>query len=488
MELQDTERILIYGIFRRKRMIISLLIGILGTVILGSLLWTPVYESTSTILIRGRNYQDPLFRPPREGPWTVLMNPKDEINSEIEIIRSRPVLEGTVEALALHNPRLASRHDFWGGIRSAIQSALRPIQEWFRSVGLSSEPSRQEALEHAIIRLDKSLRVEPAVESQVIRIAYRDHDPVMASKVVNTVVEKYLYQHLMVNLNRYESSFYLEQTGQIQSQLKELQEQLITTKKAYGIFSLADQMKALIEKINSFDIALTTVQKEIISRRSKVFKIQQVRKAKPHLLIPLPELAKDNQVQDLENKLINLLYEQKTVQDRYTDQSRQVVTISRQIKELQEEIKRQVSQLLDREIVELSKMEAEEQALSQTIQELKSEVQALPLKQVTLANLERDIAAKEEVLSVLRKKYQDGLVMQATDYRLENAKVVSPGSVPLKPVQPNLPLNAALGLLFALIVSLSLAFFLEYLDDSIGIPEDVERGLGLTVLSSIEEL
>jgi uncharacterized protein involved in exopolysaccharide biosynthesis len=107
---------------------------------------------------------------------------------------------------------------------------------------------------------------------------------------------------------------------------------------------------------------------------------------------------------------------------------------------------------------------------------------------MNLGNLERDIDTKQAILSVLLKKYQDSLLAQNTDQRLENAKILSLAAVPLKPTFPNLLLNLALGLVFSLVVSLSLAFFLEYWDDSLKIPEDVERYLHRSVLASIPEL
>jgi uncharacterized protein involved in exopolysaccharide biosynthesis len=144
--------------------------------------------------------------------------------------------------------------------------------------------------------------------------------------------------------------------------------------------------------------------------------------------------------------------------------------------------------LLDRETAELSKLEAEEQALTQTIDVLQAELITLPEKEVALRNLEVRAESQEGVLSVLRKKYQDSMVSQATDFRLENAKVVSQASPPVKPVSPKLWLNLLLGLLFSLTFSFSLAFLMEYMDDTLNLPEDVERTLGISLPTSIPEL
>lgn len=490
MAIRRTGRIIVYGLFKRKRMIIGLNLGILGVILLGSLLWPPSYEAESTIIVRGRNYETPLFQgPQREGPWTVLMNAKDEINSEIEVIRSRPVLERTVVALELYKPSRYEEKGFLGALRAQLRRMWSSFASPLEGLGFFRQPSAgQEAVEKAIVNLQRRLKIEPAIESQIIRIRYRGCDPVLASKVVNQVVSEYLRQHLAVNLNLAESSFYAEQIKTLEKELEDVQNQLVELKTQTGIVSYEEQSKSLLDKLNTFDVARTTLQKELISRRSKVEKVRHLREAHPSLLIPLPEIKDDIQIQDLENKLINLRYEMGTVSDRYTDGSRQVVTIRRQVVELEQQIRDHVTVLLERDIAELSKLEAEEQALSQTIDSLKSQIESLPAKEMAIVNLTQKVKAKEDVLSVMRRKYQESLVAQASDYRVQNAKVVSEATPPLKPAVPNILLNIVLGLFLSILTSMSLAFLAEYYDDSVRMPEDVEQALGLEVLSSVPEL
>ena len=469
-------------------MFLWLNLGIMVTVFLGTFLKTPAYEATSTIVIRGRDYDDPLFHQTnRSGPWTLLMNPKDEINSEMEIIRSRPVLERTVETFKLYEPREITGKGFWGTIRAWMRDVFRNSIQLAREAGLLQTPTPQEAFEQAVVTLNKTIKTEPAVESQIIRLSYRDRDPQMACDVVNEVVNEYLRQHLAINLNRSESTFYQEQMRQVESEVKDLRQQTVELKTKSGVLDFDKQVKALIEKLNTFDVARTTVQKEMISRRSKVSKIQEVREANPDLLIPLPEIDADIQIQDLENKLINLRYEMKTVLDRYTDNSRQVTTVRDQVKELEDQIRLHVSELLERDLVELDKLEAEKHALDETIAGLEAEIRSLPATEEALNALKNQLEDKEAILTVLRKKYQDSLVTAATDSRLENAKVVSRASIPIKPAVPNVFLNLGLGLLLSLVFSVSLISFLEYMDDSLRMPEDVETKLGLRVIASIPE-
>ena len=367
------------------------------------------------------------------------------------------------------------------------RSVVGGLQSLLKQTGLIRKLTPQETFDAAVVRLRTKLVVEPAIDSQIIWIRYRDPDPVLASKVVNKVAEEYQYQHLAININRAESSFYAEQIEKVEKELKGLQEQLLGLRKESGIVSYSEQSKSLLKKLETYDNALTNGQKEIIRIRAKVDKIQTLRKSKPNLLIPLPDLAQDPQIADLENKLVNLKFAQKTVLQRYTPESRQATTVRDQIGQLQVQIRDQVSTLLERELAKLRELQAEEQAIGQTIKLIKEDLAQMPSTEMNLTNLDREIDTKQGILSILMKKYQDSLLAKSADRRLENAKVLSLAAVPLKPAFPNLPLNLALGLVLSLVTSFSVAFFLEYWDDSLKNPEDVERYLGRPAFASVPE-
>ncbi|MDG0811829.1 YveK family protein [Cohnella rhizosphaerae] len=69
---------------------------------------------------------------------------------------------------------------------------------------------------------------------------------------------------------------------------------------------------------------------------------------------------------------------------------------------------------------------------------------------------------------------------------LNNAKL-EPAQSP-SPISPNIPLNIAIAFIVSLMLSVGVAFLLEYLDDSIKTEQDVERYLELPVLASISKV
>lgn len=489
MKIQTTGRILLYSLCRRADLIIYINIIILCTIVVGSWLWPPVYQASSSVAILGRTYPDLITTPGRGmAAANVMMGTKDELNTEIEIIRSRPVLERVVKDLNLVTRKRVPEEGVAGNIRNFLRTVVHGMRNLSRAIGLSRTPTPEEAFESAVSSLHSRLIVDPASDSQIIWIRYRSSDPVLASKVVNKVAAEYQRQHLAININKAESSFYAEQISKVEKELKGLQGQLLNLKQNSGIVSFTEQSKSMLKKLETYDNSLTNLQKEIIRIRSKVGKIQKLRKSRPKLLIPLPEMAQDPQLADLENKLLNLQFALRSVLQRFTTDSRQALTARQQIAKLKSQIRSQVNIMLERELAKLRELQAEEQAIVQTVKGLKENLSQLPTTEMGLNNLEREIDTKQGILSILLKKYQDSLLAKSADKRLENAKVLSLAAVPLKPVFPNLLLNLGLGLVLSLLVSFSVAFFLEYWDDSLKYPEDVERYFDRTVLASVPEI
>ncbi|HOP70013.1 MAG TPA: Wzz/FepE/Etk N-terminal domain-containing protein [Bacillota bacterium] len=69
--------------------------------------------------------------------------------------------------------------------------------------------------------------------------------------------------------------------------------------------------------------------------------------------------------------------------------------------------------------------------------------------------------------------------------QLESVTILDYAVIPSRPVSPRIPLNIAIALVVGLMVAAGLVFLLEYLDNTVKTPEDVQEYLGLPVLGII---
>lgn len=68
---------------------------------------------------------------------------------------------------------------------------------------------------------------------------------------------------------------------------------------------------------------------------------------------------------------------------------------------------------------------------------------------------------------------------------VENVKIIDEAQVPLSPIKPRPRLNMAIAGVLGIMGGVFLAFMLEFIDNTLKTPEDVEKHLGLPVLGAI---
>ncbi|MEZ0537029.1 YveK family protein [Caldicellulosiruptoraceae bacterium PP1] len=72
--------------------------------------------------------------------------------------------------------------------------------------------------------------------------------------------------------------------------------------------------------------------------------------------------------------------------------------------------------------------------------------------------------------------------------KIENVQIVDKAVIPDKPEKPKKMLNTAIAFILGLMVGVGIAFFLEYLDNTLKTPEDVEKYLEVPVLAIIPDM
>lgn len=100
--------------------------------------------------------------------------------------------------------------------------------------------------------------------------------------------------------------------------------------------------------------------------------------------------------------------------------------------------------------------------------------------QITVSDI--DPVQAMEIANVLSEVFID----RATEImRVENIQVIDPAEIPEYPFKPNPKRNMAIAGAGALVLGLGIIFFLQYMDNTIKTPDDVEKYLGLHTIGAI---
>ncbi|GAG94658.1 unnamed protein product, partial [marine sediment metagenome] len=119
----------------------------------------------------------------------------------------------------------------------------------------------------------------------------------------------------------------------------------------------------------------------------------------------------------------------------------------------------------------------------------KKELDQLNRVETEYNRLEQEVDVDRQNHRLYLTKFEESRISDAMDSeKIASVSLIEPAQMPLKPVSPKKMLNLVLGLFLGALGGLGLAFFLEYLDDSLGEIDDVEEQLKLPVLGVLPEL
>jgi uncharacterized protein involved in exopolysaccharide biosynthesis len=212
-------------------------------------------------------------------------------------------------------------------------------------------------------------------------------------------------------------------------------------------------------------------------------------------------------INTLEVKLMELELKEMELRRKYTDEIKEVRDVKHEIQVIQEKLaklakKRYVTKQYGvnpaylQTQAELFRYEADLKALIAKLKNQKAQLiehhqrlEKLNRVEVELNQLQQEIDVANRNYRLYLTKLEESRISDAMDSeKITSVSLIEPAQTPLYPVSPKPMRNLLLAVLLGAFASLGLAFFLNYLDDSLEMVEDVEEYLQLQVLASIPEL
>ena len=131
-------------------------------------------------------------------------------------------------------------------------------------------------------------------------------------------------------------------------------------------------------------------------------------------------------------------------------------------------------------------LDMEIRSLDDALQVSGARLNRIPQRQMEAVRLERQASGLGDLYTLLKTRLREAEVAEGVN--VPNVSVVDQPSLPIRPARPNLGLNLVFGSVLGLTFGLVLAFYREQTDDSIRERRDVERQFGLPVLATTPRL
>jgi polysaccharide chain length determinant protein (PEP-CTERM system associated) len=490
-EIQPSLRDFLNILFKRKVQVLVFFISTFCAVAIATFAMQPIYEASSQILVKiGR---ENLYVPTVPGSGNspvVTVHREEQVNSEIEIIKSRTLAEEVVKAL---DPK-------------AIYKELRDEQSGILALVFGSK-TRLSPEEMAVVKLEKDLTVEAVKKANVIQITYRNRNPIVAATVVNTLVEFFLQRHLDVFKSPESYSFFEEQSRLLKEKLTQSEDNLKYFKEKHHLTSLPEQKSLLLKEASDLRTALNQTMSQSTETQHRLDQLRiQLRKV-PKTVDQGNEIDHNPYIiSSLQARLVELELKQKELTTKYSDENQLVQNVKEDISMVRRTLDDQEKKLygksrsgmnttyqrieedLFKNEAELKALTAKQTAQSEQLTEHQNQLNKLNGVEVELSHFEREVEVDRQNFRLYLAKFEESRISGAMDSeKIANISIIEPARIPLKPAKPNIPLNLALGFLLGSIGGVGLAFFREYLDDTLEKPEQIEKALQVPVLASVPE-
>lgn len=475
-------------VFRHWKLVVFTFCAISLGGLLAVLLLPKRYEARMKIWVKHGERVDAAVTPDRNGFLPLRDSPtEEELNSEVELLKSSDLLEKVVLACGLQGATS----------KSPLASSGPPTDE---------EPRNERRIPQAIRTLERQLQVEPVKKTSLISVRYDSPDPQLAARVLTTLASLYLEKHAAVHRPPGAFEFFQRERQRYQKELDSAEVQLADFSRSEGVIAAALEKENVLHKITEFDATLRQTQIAIAETEKRVQDLRaQLPVTSERLTTQVRTSNTSGLLDQLKSTLLNLELKRTELLDKFEPTYRPVQEVETQIAQTRSAIEAATKTPLRDETtdgnplygwlraelakssVELAALHARRSAVAQVIGSYQDKARLLEQKGPAQQDLIRSAKAKEESYLLYLRKEEEARISDALDrQRIVNVAIAEAATVPVFPTRPGRGLNTLLGgLLLASVLSFGLAFVSDYLDPSLRTPDEVQVLLHLPVLASL---
>jgi len=383
-----------------------------------------------------------------------------KLETQIRIVQSDTIANSVIKQLGLHHNR-----DFAGKL----------------TTGSGQDFDRLDLKTHAKLSksFHKSLNVQLIPKTQIVEVHFRSRDPQLAAQVANAVASTYIEHNFQTKYQAtlQTSDWLTKQLDDLKKHAESAQETLTNYQKKTGILGTDETHNIILDKLEELNKELSMAEGDRILKEAK-YRIAMTQN--PELIA---NIAPESVLGALYKERAEVRAEYAQLAAKYGASYPRVMQLQAQLNELDSAITQEIKKVGDTVHADYQASLKSEQMLQASFDKQKGEAYKLNEDAIQYAILRRDVESSRDLYDGLLKKLKEAGILAGL--KSSNINIVDQASVPVEPVEPNIPLNIALAMMGGLLGGVALAFIVENVDNSIRTPQDIETYCSLPSLGVI---
>jgi uncharacterized protein involved in exopolysaccharide biosynthesis len=434
-------------VFRRKWIIISMVIATTLLVLAIDAQRPDMWESTSRVLVKRGRQQSSITSNIYVLPWA------EDVASVVQLILSEDVFNQAKVAFA-----------------DSVKTGRYP-KDWVFNAG--------------------SVHSGVIGESNVFTISYSDPRAGICQLGCNVVTAAFRDFYRQSNSPPPVSDYFVNQLNDTRTALAQAREERNRFMNDKKFFGADETSRFLLTKIGGLETNLSTLEGDVSSARLRTENLASLaQKSGSELENDLSfsvsqHVLQSAVVQNIKFNLQQLNMKKEELEQKYTDKHPDVVAVNAQIAELHDNLKEEVQNAYKVEKGSLEEAVAKRDAVLAELNSAKQELASVPDREKEMAEIDAKIDGLETSEKYLVQQ-QSAAQITAAGSPEEDVTILASASAPYSKKTRDY-VRLALGPLLSIIVGLGIAFFLESMDHSVKSRAEAEEYLKVPVLATVAD-
>ena len=341
--------------------------------------------------------------------------------------------------------------------------------------------------------VSEDITVAPIRATRLIEVKVNHTDPEKAARMANTLVTNYIKQNSD------------DQSSKSQEAFKNLTEEAKTMKSKVDRDEVAVHRFKEENQVVSFDdtenpVLLGLKQRQLDLERSLSESITKTQLAneldnlvKGGLSAEGAQMAvlqqhggKLSAIQDLKKSLTEKESQLANLAQRYRDEHPTIVRLRDEVRSLRGAFERESRALVDAVRADARIAQSVEVAFRKALGDQEQKLLTMNKLKILHDSLNRELQQSKLLYEKITSRLKE--VEVTSSFKDKNIKPVDMADAPLKPIKPSVVLTLLLGALGGLAVALGLAFFVDYVNDTIKTQDDIEAHLQVPFLGYVPSI
>src|SRR2546421_3632986 len=484
-------------------MVIAIVVVVSGVTAMYMARQPDVYESRSGVQVDSETANNPAIGALKGNPIFLNNSSQDPtyFNTQIQILTSAGLLGRVAKTLDLeHNeaflhPQSAQNRSFWESLKGLVGMSKAKTQTKeqegyvLRPSSALSNDDIEEAnhLQPYVEMLQSQLSVKQLSDTRIIEIRFKHQDSKIAEKINNTIADTFVVSNRerKTETTNNAGDFLQRRIADLQSEIRSNEEQLINYAKNHQILSLDASQNTVVDRLAGLNKQLLEAEND-----RKAAEAAYRAALAPGALEAQAEATNNKSSATTEAKLAELKQHRAQLLLEYTEKYPEVKDVNQQIAMLEKQVEqsRTHTESVVKTNLETSYRQAlqKEEALRQAFAKQRAETLTQNEAAVNYRIIQQQVETNKSLLDgLLQRSKENEVILAGTP---NNVHVVDHAAIPKTPIGPKRMQAIVLAALFALILGIALARYLDYMDDSVRTSEDVENFLRLPALTVIPSI